>query len=482
MVRAADVPAASVQTARDYLRNALADDERLGVVLLGLRSTRDRELQPLYAALLHSSDRQTRLTAVAMTGEIGDETLNESLRDRLANDPAMAVRSEALLQLLRREALTTVQMEDALKVEDDGIRMMAARALVQRGKGSLAVPTLQSLLRSRDPAMVAQARMSLFGLGIDTQTNKEELRKVLIDPKTSDELFLLLLGQIRREKIKTAAEVARYLARPDQSREIRVQAYMALADVLPDASKVLAEAIVAPNESDLFRINLIRILAEQPDVKYWLEDLAKRDDLAGAVARFEQARVQGGQNASKALAVLVVDLGHPVLLEYALNRMRGDVEKDKQHAEFYVAPMLDALRRVDLSEDYMTAQHDRMAMIVEWLANLGSPKAMEGLQEILAGPDGAVRKLTAGALYRSTNPAVCGLVLPLLTSPYTDNRIYAALTLARHGRSEAVPVLLDIQTHAETHRPDVLTLANWYLLKLAGQSKPAVDDLAKTVR
>ncbi|MBN1942116.1 MAG: HEAT repeat domain-containing protein [Phycisphaerae bacterium] len=482
LARAADVPPAAVQTAREYLRAALGDDARLGVVLLGLRSTRDKELLPLYTALLRSSDRRTRLTTTAMIGELDDEALIEPLRERLKSDPAMAVRSEALVHLLRRDALTAAQLRDALNIDDDGVRMLAARALVQRNKADAAVKTLQSLLDSRDPQILAQARMSLFGLGVDTPKHRDELKKILLDPKTTDELLLLLLGQIRREKIKTAAEVAQYLTRPDYSRQVRVQAYMALADVAPDASKRLADAVAAENESDLFRINLIRILAEQPDMKYYLDDLVQRSDIAGAVARFEQARPAGGQAAAKTLQTLLIDMGHPVLLEYALNRMRGDVEKDKALAEFYVEPMLATLRQADLSEDRMSAQHDRMAMAVEWLANLGSPAAMAGLKKILDGPDGALRKVTAGALYRSTNPAVCDMVLPLLSSPYADYRIYAALTLARHSRAEAVPALLDIQAHADTHRPDVLTLSSWYLLKFAGQAAPAADALAKTVR
>lgn len=482
LVRAADVPAGAVENARNYLQKSLADDERLGVVLLGLRSTRDRRLHPLYTALLRSSDRRTRLTTAALLPRNDDQALNEALLQRLRSDPAMAVRSEALVQLLRREAITTRQLAEALKIEDDGVRMLAARALIRRGESAQTEATLRSLLRSRDAQTVAQARMSLFGLGVDTKTNKTELRKLLLDPDTPDETLLLLLGQIRRENIKSAAEVARFLTHPKRSHPVRVQAYMALADVAPEAPKILAEAIAAPDETDLFRINLIRILSEHPEGQRRLGELAKRSDLAGAVARFEQARGKGGRDAAGALRTLVIDLGHPLLVEYAVHRMREDVKHDREKATFYVEPMLAVLRETKLRSDVMSARHDRMAAIVELLANLGSPAARKGLRDILNGPDRARRKLTAGALYRSTNPDVCELVRPRLTSPYSDDRVYAALTFARHGRTEAIPVLLDVQVHAETHRHDVLTLANWYLLKFAGPSRSAVESLAKSVR
>lgn len=476
------VPLEAVDTAQKSLSDSLRDPDQLGILLLGLRATRDRELQPLYLALLRSRDRQTRLTATAMVGEIGDETILEGLRERLYHDPAMAVRAEAMVQLLRRNGLTTAQLQEALAIDDDGVRMLAAWALIQRGKGTAAIATLQAMLHSPDAETVAQARLSLFGLGVDAPRHQAELKKLLLDPKTSDELLQRLLSQIRRENIRAAVEVAQFLTNPQRSRTVRVEAYMALADLAPDASRQMAQVLAAPEESDLFRLNLLRILAEQPDAKYWLEDLARRDDLAGLVARFEQARLVGEGDLAALVTTMVVQQGHPMLLEYVLNRLRRDAKENKTKAEAYVEPLLAALRTAELSEDRLTAQHDRMAAAVEELANLGSPRAMAGLRELLSGPNNAVRKLTAGALYRSTNPAVCDLVLPLLQSPYADHRIYAAMTLARHGRSEAIPALLEIQANARTHRPDVLILANWYLLKLAGQSQPAVELLVRTVR
>ncbi len=475
------VPPAAVATARDYLQNALADETLRIIALSGLRSTGDAELLPLFEAQMRRSDREGRLLAAAMAGKVAGELAAPALQERLRSDPVMAVRAEALVQLLLLKAVTTPQLQAAMTLEDEGLASLAARALVQRGKGALAMPTLQKLAASHDSDTAAYAKMSLFGLGDTPQIRKNQLRTILLDPKTSNRLLMGLLNQIRDENIKDAREVAQYLTDPKYPRIVRVQAYMTLADLLPSASKTLTGAILAKN-SDLFRVNLLRILAEQSDAKYWLDDLARRGDLLGAVARFELARPGGGPAAERALRELVIDLGHPILIEYALNRMRSDVEKRPDRAAFYVEPMLQVLRSADLPAAGMTPQHDRLALLVELLANVGTPPAMAGLREILAGPSSPTKMLTAGALYRSTNPAVCDLARPLLSSALTEHRLYAALTLARHGDRDAVAALLDVQAHADTHRPDVLTLTNWYLLKLSGDAQSAVQVLAEKVK
>ncbi|HDY65383.1 MAG TPA: hypothetical protein ENH84_04015 [Phycisphaerae bacterium] len=61
-------------------------------------------------------------------------------------------------------------------------------------------------------------------------------------------------------------------------------------------------------------------------------------------------------------------------------------------------------------------------------------------------------------------------------------KTYAALLLARNGDRDAIGALLDIQKNSPTHQTDVLTLVNWYLLKLAGKTGPAVRELAKGIK
>jgi len=274
--------------------------------------------------------------------------------------------------------------------------------------------------------------------------------------------------------------VADFLTWPDKSTSVRIRAYLAVADLSPKATLQIAKAIRA-SDNPFFRINLLRILAERNDAQDILPQFAVGDSILAAVARFELARAKGGPAAAKAVAELF-EMGHPIVVEYVLNRMRKDVEEKKAAADFYTKPVLKYIRSAELDSRRMTPLHDRVAMAVELLGNLGTPDAIKGIWEILDQADNdTIRRLTAGALYRCDNKAVCDLVRPLLKSPFSDLKTYAALLLARNGDPQAIPALLEIQQAAKTHKADVLTLTNWHLLKLAGQAKPAAAELGKSV-
>ena len=320
--------------------------------------------------------------------------------------------------------------------------------------------------------------MTLLGTGDRRQI--QHLRKIILDPEISQELLIRLLNQIWQEKITDALDVAKFLTRSSNPMAVRIRAYLVLANLMPSASLVLSDGI-RKSDNIMLRINLLRILSERDDAGKPLRQFAKGDDILSAVARFELARSKGGSSAAKSTTELI-DMGHPIVIEYVLNRMRKDIEAKKTGADFYTAPILKYLSSGEPDPQRMTPEHDRLAAAAELLGNLGTPDAMKGLWDILSGPETTIKKLIAGALYRSNNKAVCDLVRPLLKSAFPKLKTYAALLLAKNGDRDAIGVLLDIQKNSSTHQTDVLTLTNWYLLKLAGKTRPAVKELAKSIK
>ncbi|MCD4825278.1 MAG: HEAT repeat domain-containing protein, partial [Phycisphaerae bacterium] len=445
----------------------------------GLRSTEDKDLLPLFASLMQSSDKRVRLVATAMVARVGGKDAAGPLLERLRKDPSMVVRSKALVELDLLKAISVEQLIEATRMPDEEIQILAARALARGGQGKKASAVLKKLVESRDKTTATFARMTLLGIGDRPQIG--HLRKVLLDPKTTQQLLVFMLNQIREEKILAALPVAEFLAKPDQLMPVRIRAYMTINELSPKAAFVLAQAIRL-SKNTMFRINLMRLLSERKDAHATLETFAKGDDILAAVARFELARPAGGKAATQTVSKLL-DMGHPILIEYVLNRMRKDIAADKTKADFYTAPVLKLIRSTKLDPQRMTATHDKIALAVELLSNLGSSEAIKGIWDILSNAKSlATRSLTAGALYRSTNKAVGDLVRPLLKSGYPELKTYAALLLARQGDQAAVPVLLEIQETAKTQKDDVLTLANWYLLKLSGQSEKTLKAMAKTLR
>jgi HEAT repeat protein len=475
------VPSAATGKAREFFVSSLNDDVRLPIVLAGLRSVDDPAVLPIFTRLMESDDREIRLMATAMVRGACGGTAIPALQKRLAEDPSMAIRAKALVELEQLDGVSADALLAATRLDDQELRILAARGLVRLGQADQARPILQELTASRDTDTACFARMSLLGLGDKDQI--EPLRQIILDPTTDPDLLILLLNQIRQEKITAAMPVAEYLAGTDQPRAVRIRAYMVIDELgTPlEATTVLTEAI-EKSDNTMLRLNLLRLLTAQSASKVSVKRIAQEDSITGAVARFEMARSIGGSVATTETRTCL-DLGHPVIVEYVLGRFAENLQADKHHAAFYVQPLLDYLGREELESPTLTRRHERAAMAVELLANLGTKPAMDGLTRLLNDSASQARqKLIAGALYRSTNATTAELVRPMLKSGYPELRTLAALLLAKHNQPDAIPVLLDIQNTSRTHKADVLTLTNWYLLKLAGQAGPATIEIARQVK
>ena len=127
--------------AERFFQAALMDEKQLPFVLKGLQSTKDVDLLPLFAAICKSGDKQHRQMATALIDELAGKASAKILLERLQRDPSMAVRATALVRLVSMEAITPGQLIAATKIDDEGIQVIAARALVRAGRGRAATNT-----------------------------------------------------------------------------------------------------------------------------------------------------------------------------------------------------------------------------------------------------------------------------------------------------------------------------------------------------
>jgi HEAT repeat protein len=474
------VTADTRRTAVAWLTETINDTETLPVAMAGLRSTNDADLLPVFVTLTEHPEREVRLMATAMIAEIAGDKAAPALKDRLENDPSMVIRGEALIHLADMNAVSDATLIEATTMPDQGVKVIAARALARRGKADRAKALLIRMAESRDPDTEVFARMSLLDLGDTDQI--PHLKKIILDEQTPSDLLIRMLNQIRDEKIDKALPVARYLAKPPRLLPVRLRAYWAVAELAENPGPELADAI-RQSDSMMLQLNLLRLLADRDGTDGFLREFAGRNDSIAVAARFELARRTGPQKLQAAVAELI-DEEHPVVIDYVIHRFRQDLRDDRSKAaEQYVQPLLAYLDSLDLPRSRMTGAHDRGAAIVELLANHGSRRVVAGLREMLAGTrNSARRQLIAGALYRSENPIAADLVRPLLDSAYPELYTYAALVLARHGQADAIPVLKRLQENADINRSDVLVLANWYLIKLSGMTAPSVDAIVKGIK
>jgi len=470
-----DAPA----TPLGYLIGLVGETKTASPALAALRGTEDKALTPVFEAMTRSSDKKRRLFGVVALAELVGKDSAGALRERLAQDPVMAIRAESLGRLIEMQAVAPEQIADALKVPDENVQCLAARALVARGQVNLALGALEKLAGSSDSSTAALAQSCLLGLG--RREHLPSLRKVMRDPETPPVLLGALLRQIERQKITAALPLCLHVAGTEEhSMNLRVQAYKVAAAVSSLGAATLRDAI-ARSKRDAFRVRLLKVLASRDDAGRHLGQLADGQGAVPALARFELARKVPGPTAAKAVTAAVA-LEHPVVIAYLLDRADEDIKAHGKACDYYVPGFVQLIRSANPRAKRMQKEHFLAAGAASRLIELGTPAAVAGLKELLAGKADAVTRATAAGLLRARNAAAGELVRPLLASPYAELSTDAALALGHFGDPAARPRLAEILANRQRHPPALVVLASWYLVKIAGQSRPAAAQLAKAVK
>ncbi|HDZ20650.1 MAG TPA: hypothetical protein ENH78_05085, partial [Phycisphaerae bacterium] len=313
---AAGADPAATDAAVGYLRRVVTDPGEYQLALLGLRTLGDKDLTPIFVAMTRSASKETRLFATASLADVAGKDAADALLERLREDPMMAVRSEAIAQLIQLDAIGISDLLEAMQSTEETVQCLAARTLARKQNGRVAMPVLTKLTASSDAMTEAVARASLLRLGDGKQL--DALRKIVDASAASTDLLMVLLLQIEEEQIAEAVDLARQLAASHANPKIRLQAYKTIAAISPRAAAELAQVITGDG-SVPFRIRVLHLLARRPDGPVELQKLA--NSVAGPVAalvRLELARLGGGAAAADA-ALAAVRQAHPIMIDYVLD-------------------------------------------------------------------------------------------------------------------------------------------------------------------
>jgi HEAT repeat protein len=500
--------ASSKPDALAVLTAALKDDKLAPTTLLSLRAactsgTDDKDLLVLFEALSRCGDKRLRLLATTTLAEIGGKDACPALVERLNNDPAMVVRSEALIHLLALGAVSDDQLRAALKLDDESIQCIAAKTLLLRHQPKEAKEVLQRLSQSKDLATACLSRLSLLTSG--DASPRRALLEMAKDRKTPEDVLDLMLQQIAEEKTVWAKDMVEAVLRTEVSPMLKLRAYRTLAAVAPDVTAALVEAIETSDDL-VVRVHLMRTLAQQKGCVTALLKMAKADekDIACVLARLELARA--GRDADKMSETLkeAFAMGHPVVVDYVLSDAREDldgrVEPPARSSAVqtqpatrterapvnilrtYVAPLLEFIDSAPTDPEEMLPIHRRTAAAVTWLADSDLKEATDGLEKVMSGKYSAILRAAAVGLGKSKNRQ-CALRLsrPLLQSPYRDMMEDGALNLGRWGDKDASAVLDKIVANP-ADMPVLRAMACWYSLRIQGRTKDAAKELAKVVK
>jgi hypothetical protein len=467
----------ATSAASAYLAESLSDPARSAPTLMALKATGDAELAGVFIALSRSGDKERRLLGTVALRDFTGAQVTKALLERLQTDPAMAIRAEALMALVAARAITDQQLVDSLKIPDEAVQCVAARQLVRAGRTQAAMEMLSRLVRSNDPGTAAISRLTLLAAGDRTQMRM--LEEVMTDAETTDSVMAILLEQIAEDKISSAFGLARRAAASSRSMGIRVLAYRALAATSSMAPAILQDEIRRTDNFGL-SVRLLSILAEHEGAEPHLRGLIQGGGATAALARFELARRTG--NLAAGAAKDAVAVGHPIVIEYFLDRASADVAARGNQASSYVPALLQCIHSAASDSPTMTAEHVRAARAATLLADIGSAEALAGLKAILAEKFSPKVRAAAAGLLKTSNRAACELAAPLLKSPYEELVTDATLALGRFGDPAATSYLSVIVHQPNRHSPALVALASWYLLKVTGSSRQAADELAKSVK
>lgn len=461
-----------------YLVGMLQDPKTANPTMAALRSTDDKDLAPVFVAMTRSGDKKRRLFGVLALANLAGADAAPVLRERLAKDPVMAVRAEALRHLIETKGLSDEQLARALQIPDENAQCQAARALVERGQVNLALAALEKLSASKDSATSGLSRVCLLGLGRRDQ--EAPLRKVMRDPNTAPGVLAAMLRQVERQKVTSAMPLVLHVAGSEEAPAlVRVLAYKAAAAISSLGAVTLRDAIVHSKRT-AFRVRLLKVLAARPDAGPHLRKIATGTSPAAVLARFEMARKTGGPTVGPAVTA-AMELEHPIIVAYLLDRAGEDIEAHRTPCDYYVPALAKYIRSVDPRPARMAREHFLAAGAASRLIELGTPAAIAALKGLLAGKANAITRSTAAGLLRAKNPAARALVRPLLASPYGELSTDAALSLGHFGDAAAAKRLGEILAKPKAHAPALVVLSSWYLLKIAGQTRAAAAQLAKAI-
>jgi len=467
------------QTPLGYLQGMLKDPKTANATVGTLQTTEDPALAPLLVAMTRSADKERRLFGVAALSQAEGKKAANVLIERVNDDDSNSIRAEALARLVALDVMDPNRLAIAMKIPDDSVQSIACRALVEKGKADLALPVLTTLADSKEEVTAALCRACLVGLGRTQYL--DGLRRVMRDPAAEPRMLGALLGQIRRQKISSAASLALEVANNETaSLALRVLAHETVAEVSSSGAASLNEAI-AKTDNLALRIRLLGGLSSRADGGPYLAKLAAGTETIGVLAKFEMARKTGGATAGPSVRAAIA-LEHPIALAYVLDRAGQDANSLGAKADFYTPALLEFIRSVEPRPREMQKEHFLAAGATEQLVRIGTPAAIGGLRAILAEKSSAITRSVAAGLLRARKPETAELMRPLLESPYDELVVDAALMLGHFGDPAARPRLQAILSQADAHPPTLVILASWYILKIDKKTDQAVTELAKLVK
>lgn len=421
------------------LLDALSDDS-WQVRRAAVKGVSQRAAPEAIAALLSSvvenHHNPSLLNSALQVLAASDVDTLSSLTDLLKN-PDPALRMQAALTLGEQRDVRAVEpLVKALADDDVNVRYHAIEALGKL-QASEAVDALASVAESKDFFLSFPALDALVKIG-DAQVIPR------IVPLLQDQLLrepvVNLLGQLGDESVVSpltellntpagpinaiadalAALSDRYEKKYGEGRYI---ADLARNEISPAGVQNLLEALETPGQENLRSIALVLGWLRRPGVDQALTRLMGRDDLRDEIT---EALVEHG---SATLDLLIEQLeAEDLEVRRSAVVALGRIADAKA-----TASLLNTLHEESLAVDTANA-----------LAQIGDPRAADGLLPLLGSTDASIRQAAVNALNSVASSAMAERIIPLLDDPDPNVRESSVKIAGYFGYPRATEALLGL--------------------------------------
>jgi hypothetical protein len=282
-----------------------------------------------------------------------------------------------------------------------------------------------------------------------------------------------MLVRMQKESVAAGVPWAIQLAADDQNDEgLRyTAAAAALSFKSPEAAAILADMIQKQKDSiQQVKLGLISIeYAAQLNPDMLAPLLTSKSALAKSIAALAQKAVAGADVTADLLTLLKE--GHPIILDWAL------AYSDRTDSERRLALRAALIDHATIVDDMRGRDFERAALAAQKILADDGDAGRTTIAAALKSTNRAAVEAALAGIFRSDAKNQSELVLGVWdgltkTTSLENATNYAALILAREGKSQALSWLPGMVMGGTAQGPGFRGLAGWYYAKLNGQIKP----------
>lgn len=486
----------TLETAQRFLSRAMAECKDTALsstretaqVITALRTSRDKSLVPLFAALRKTTPIENQIYGMVACTLLAKEPAQVDVDLLLnAHDPTLV--GSALATLIDANLITNEQLEKMVaSASDPAHKAMAAGELNHRGalkdrsvlnnllnadkdvvRYYAAVSLLESTTSAGQNANSTESAAALAAL--HQMSDAHDLRQAPVQA--------LMIVRAQKQNITAAAPWIADVARDDKNDEgLRYTALVALLQLKNPAAPEILTKLLQTDRDQYQQIKLGLISLEFADrlSPGALDPLVKsKTTLARQIGTLaQQASANRATDLTAGILKLIQD-GQPVVMDWAL------MYSDRADPDRRLAIRSAIMNAATIVDDNRGKDYERAAVAAQKTVE-DSDEGRRLVASLLSSENKAVVEACLAGIYRSEVKDQSAFVLPLFDrytkAPHAETIAnYAALILAREGHTEALAWLPNMVIGSTVQNPGFRALAGWYYASLKGQSAAFIKSV-----